>query len=253
MPCCRRWATSLALLLMLCAPGETHTGPHCLMRPSAHSGGLVPDRGAVGARVGLALRLRGGARKGGDEKRASHSSVKSPGKDRSSRARSESPPAANAKPAHSSEKSPGKKRDSSGGGGSIPVVSPVKGVSKNKKKKKSGSAATGSGKGKDKAATEEGADGEDKEQSLRSALSEKMGALLGDDLEDDPAKMQRVLEAFSEDNESETLAQEMRAEIASDEKKEANEKANKEARQQALATLLSTFRLLALPHSSFSS
>lgn len=98
---------------------------------------------------------------------------------------------------------PGKKRDSSGGGGSIPVVSPVKGVSKNKKKKKSGSAATGSGKGKDKAATEEGADGEDKEQSLRSALSEKMGALLGDDLEDDPAKMQRVLEAFSEDNESE--------------------------------------------------
>ena len=145
MPCCRRWEMKLALLLMLCAPGGTHSGSQCRTRFSSHREGLVPDRGPVDARMGLALRLRGGARKGGDEKRASHSSAKPAGKEQPSRGRSESPPT----PERSTKQSPKKGRDSRAGGGSIPAVSPVKGVSK---KKRSGSVASGPGKGKREAA-----------------------------------------------------------------------------------------------------
>ena len=166
MPCCRRWEMGLALLLTLCAPGGTHSGSQCpspgqgslaSTRPdsdrhsqppgvgsrtrfSSHREGLVP--GPVDALMGLALRLRGGARKGGDEKHTSHSPVKSPGKERPSRARSESPPT----PERSTKKSSKNER---AGGGSIPAVSPVKGVGK---KKRSGAVTSGSGKGKREAA-----------------------------------------------------------------------------------------------------
>ena len=185
MPYCRPWALGLACVLTLCAQGATHTKSAPRMcNAQSHLG--LRGRGAVEAFLEPVIRLRGGSRESGDEKRPPRSPAKSPREKGPSRAGNESP----GKHVGGPGKSPGKVLGSE---------SPPKSGSK----KRSGSVARGSGKGGRKGDTaDEGADskagGKNAEASLRKALSKKMGSFRHGDVEDNPKAMRHVTDAFSD-------------------------------------------------------